>query len=64
MALTKNIHQIINVRSNIVNCRVKDKRKPSNRLVQCPHNRDFDYWKTSPFVHVNNGRNYLREDIN
>jgi len=59
----KNVHQIINVRANIVNCRLKDGRKQSNRLVQCPYNRDFDYWKISPFVHGNNGRNYLREDI-
>lgn len=60
----KNIHQKINVRSNIVASRNKDGRKPSKRLVQVPYNRDFDYWKTAPYIRINNGRNYLREDIN
>ena len=61
---SKNIHQKINVRSNIVICRLKDGRKPSSRLVQVPYNRDFDYWKTAPYIQNLNSRNYLREDIN
>jgi len=63
MSTTKNIHQKINVRANVAQRRLNDGFEPSKRLVQLPYNRDFDYWKTAPYIQITNSRNYLREDI-